>query len=186
MSTPHADIDRGTSRDGRAADLARRPGSSRRRALTALLLTSVAACGFHLRGSIELPFRSLYLPPGSTTVAEMRRYLTSTSAVKLTDKPQDAQARLDVLLDVKEKEIVAFSSTGTPREYQLRQRIRFRLLHTSGEEWMPQQEIVLRREVTTTDAELLAKQQEDIVLYQEMQTDAVQQILRRLAAAPPG
>ena len=42
-------------------------------------------------------------------------------------------------------------------------------------------EILLRREITTTDTQLVAKEQEEALLYREMQTDMVQQLLRRLA-----
>jgi LPS-assembly lipoprotein len=43
--------------------------------------------------------------------------------------------------------------------------------------------IQLTRDVTFNDAEILAKEQEEQLLFRDMQTDMVQQILRRLAAA---
>ena len=81
-------------------------------------------------------------------------------------------------------EIVGFSSTGRPREYQLRLITGFRLVDVaSGIEMIPANDLALRREITTTDTQLVAKQQEEALLYREMQTDTVQQLLRRLAAA---
>ena len=48
---------------------------------------------------------------------------------------------------------------------------------------MPQNTIALTRDVTFNDAEILAKEQEEQLLFRDMQTDMVQQIMRRLAAA---
>lgn len=164
----------------------RRPATRRRllRAAAGAGLAALSAgCGFHLRGSIPMPFNTLYLPAGNTSMAaDLRRAFANTNA-RLVDKPADAEARFETLLDTKEKEILAFSSTGTPREYQLRLRYRFRLIDAQQDEWIEPTEIVLRRSVTTSDAQLLAKQQEDVILFQEMQSDLVQQLLRRLSAA---
>ena len=41
----------------------------------------------------------------------------------------------------------------------------------------------LTRDVTFNDTEILAKEQEEQLLFRDMQTDMVQQIMRRLAAA---
>ena len=43
-------------------------------------------------------------------------------------------------------------------------------------------EILLIRDITATDIEIVSKQQEEELLYREMQSDLVQQLLRRLAA----
>lgn len=161
---------------------------ARRRLLLAAAALLPAGCGFKLRGSTQLPFDTLYasFPPNSPTGAEFRRLLRVQGATRLVDRPADAQARLDILEERREKEIVGFSSSGRPREYQLRLILRYRLLEArSGTELGPMGEIILRREITTTDTQVVAKEQEEALLYREMQGDMVQQLLRRLAAARP-
>ena len=101
---------------------------------------------------------------------------------RLVDRPQDAEAVLTVLSTLREKEIVGFSSTGRPREYQLRLRLAFNLVEAGEKERIPYTEIVLRRDITTTDTQVVAKEQEEALLYVDMQTDMVQQMLRRIAA----
>ncbi len=91
--------------------------------------------------------------------------------------------RLEVLADLKDKIILALNTQGRVREYQLRQRFAFRLVSKSGQEVMPSTEILLRRDLAFDDTQLLAKQQEEILLYRDMQNDLVQQLMRRLAAA---
>lgn len=148
-------------------------------------LALLASCGFKLRGTARLPFETIYAPfaPNSAIGADFRRLLRVVDGTRLVDQVKDAQVRLDILHELREKEIVGFSSTGRPREYQLRLRFRFRLTETAdGTELIAPTEIILRREITTTDTQLVAKEQEEVLLYREMQTDMVQQLLRRLAA----
>lgn len=161
---------------------------SRRRVLLGIgaLCASAAAagCGFKLRGPQKLAFETLYagFPPGSPLGADFRRQARSSANVELVDRPDAAQARLQVLSELREKEIVSFSSTGRPREYQLRLRFAFRLVDTKGVELIAPTELVLRRDITTTDAQLVAKEQEEQLLYREMQSDMIDQLFRRLAA----
>jgi LPS-assembly lipoprotein len=42
---------------------------------------------------------------------------------------------------------------------------------------------VLRRDITYSDSDVLGKEQEEALLYRDMQNDAVQQIVRRLEVA---
>jgi LPS-assembly lipoprotein len=46
-----------------------------------------------------------------------------------------------------------------------------------------QNTLELTRDVSFNDADVLAKESEEQLLYRDMQTDMVQQIMRRLAAA---
>lgn len=142
-----------------------------------------AGCGFQLRASSQLPFRRLYttFAPGSGIGLEFRRQVRA-SGTELVDRAADADAVFVPLLELREREIVGFSITGRPREYQLRLRFRWQLLRPDGTEWVAPNEVVLRRDVTTTDRELNAKQQEDIALYRALEEDLVVQLLRRLAA----
>lgn len=159
----------------------------RRRLLTAGALAgcaTLAGCGFHLRRSAELPFKSLYagFSSASPIGAEFKRMARLLGETRIVDKPEEAEVKLEVLNELREREIVGFSNTGRPREYQLRYRFDFRLVDAKNAVIIPPTSIVLRRDITTTDTQLAAKQQEEVLLYREMQSDMVQQVLRRLAA----
>jgi LPS-assembly lipoprotein len=70
------------------------------------------------------------------------------------------------------------------REYLLRYRITYRLTdNKSAQEYVGASEIVLQRDLSYNDAEALAKEAEEALLYRDMQNDAVQQLVRRLQAA---
>lgn len=148
----------------------------------ALLL---AGCGFQLRGSASLPFATLYsgFAPASPLGIEFRSAIGHTETTRLVDRPEDAEARLDILEEHREKETVGFSSTGRPREYQLRLIVTFRLVSATGDELIPPSRLALHREITTTDTQYVAKEQEEALLYRDMERDLIQQLMRRLAVA---
>jgi len=153
--------------------------------LFALLL---AACGFHLRGSVSLPFDTLYLPNASSGIAlDLKRHIQSGTGTRVVDSPQDAQARLQFTEETRGKEILSLTSAGRVREYRLHYRVGFRVDDGKGATFVPPSTVALRRDVTYDDSVALAKESEEERLFRDMQSDMVQQILRRLAAAqsPP-
>jgi LPS-assembly lipoprotein len=61
--------------------------------------------------------------------------------------------------------------------------VSYRVHDGKGRELVAPGEVVLRRDITFDDSQVLAKEQEEILLVRDMQSDAVQQLLRRIAAA---
>ena len=154
--------------------------------LTLVLALLLAACGFQLRGTADLPFDTLYMPSTAGGIAlDLKRNIQSGTRTKVVDDPKQAQAVLEFVQELREKSILSLASTGRVREYQLRYRVGFRVHDGKGGEFLPQNTIELTRDVTFNDAVVLAKQEEDQLLYRDMQFDMVQQIMRRLAAAQP-
>jgi LPS-assembly lipoprotein len=65
----------------------------------------------------------------------------------------------------------------------LQKRVQIRLHDKEGNDWLPADEIVVRRTYLYDDTERLARQIQENRLVKEMQTEAVRQIVRRLQAA---
>lgn len=151
----------------------------------ALAVSLLTGCGFQLRQARPLPFESLYinLPEGSDLGAALKRSIRATGVTRTPEIREGAQAVLEPLLDTREKVILSLNSAGRVREYQLRQRFAFRVTDGKGGELLAPNEITLTRDITFNDAQLLAKEQEETLLYRDMQNDLVQQILRRLASS---
>ena len=165
----------------------------RRRTLLALLPAPAAAlllagCGFKLRGVQQFDFRTLYIaaPPGSPLARELRRTLQGAvdTVQVLTDPAQKTQAEaiLEVLSEQRERSVVGLNASGQVRELQLRLRLRFRLVTPGGEERIAATELLQQRDISYNETIALAKEAEEALLYRNMQTDLVQQLLRRLAA----
>jgi len=155
-------------------------------ALLATLVLSaalfVSGCGFHLRGPADLPFSSLYVqaPTSSLFATQLKRVVAASSATEVVEDAKAAQATLQLVLEQREKEILSLSGTGRVREFQLRYRVRYRVVDNAQRELVPTSEILLRRDLSFNDQEALSKESEEALLYRDMQTDAVQQLLRRL------
>ena len=151
------------------------------------VLVSVGGCGFQLRGAQTMPFQSIYvaLPTASEFGANLKRALRANASVKVVDRVEDAQAGFLPTGEAREKTILSLNSAGRVREFQLRYRYSYRLVDQKMQDLAPPAEIVLTRDITYSDADVLAKDQEEIVLWRDMQTDLVQQVMRRLAAAKP-
>ncbi|MFJ3055705.1 LPS assembly lipoprotein LptE [Herbaspirillum sp. NPDC087042] len=150
-------------------------------AAAALILS---ACGFHLRGAADLPFKTIYLdfPPNSAVGVELKRNIEA-SGPKVLDTAKDAEANLKVLADKRDRQVLTLNTDGRVREYALFQRFTFSVTDAKGLTVIPATAITIRRVITYDANQELAKQAEEALLYRDMQSDLVQQILRRLSAS---
>jgi LPS-assembly lipoprotein len=155
-----------------------------RRLLTASMLGSglLAACGFQLRGSTDLPFSRIALEgfaPRSPLADELRRTLSQSAEVVAT--PAQAQVVLHALIDRRERGVVATTTASQVRELQLRVRLEFRLTTPGGRELIPATELLMTRDMSYSETVALAKEYEELQLLRAMQSDIVGQVMRRLA-----
>jgi len=149
-----------------------------------MLCLALAACGFQLRGTANVPFESIYLPNATGGVAlDLKRNIQAGTNAKVVDDPKRADAIMEFSNEAREKDILSLTGTGRVREFQLRYRVSFRVHDAKGNDLVPQQTIQLTRDVSFNDSEVLAKETEEQLLYRDMQADMVQQIMRRLSAA---
>ena len=160
--------------------------SERRRWLRAASAVSVAAlsgCGFGLRRPPRLSFAGIALTgfaERSPLAEELRRQLGQQ--VQVLAAPDKADVVLQAIDDLREKSVVASTAAAQIREFQLRLRFNFRAVTPAGRELIPRAELLLSRDLSYSEVQALAKEQEEADLYREMQADVVQQVLRRLAA----
>jgi LPS-assembly lipoprotein len=148
----------------------------------------LAACGFHPRGQATLPFNTLYVDGNTALLTELKRNISAGTHTQLAAQASAADAVFAVENEVREKVILSLDTSGRVREYQLRYRVAFRVHDGKGREWIAPDEITLTRDISFND-QVLAKESEELLLYRDMQTDMVQQLMRRLAAvrtAPQG
>ena len=156
---------------------------SRLLALAATFL--LAACGFQLRGSYALPFDTLYiaLPETAELHAVLKRNIEASTQTRVVKDAKSAQAVLTVVSDVPIKNILSLSSTGRVREFQLVRTVAFRLHDSANRDLMPPAQVVIRRDISFSDTQVLSKESEEALLWRDIQTYLVQQLLRRLAAS---
>jgi LPS-assembly lipoprotein len=154
-----------------------------RRTLAAVLVLAAAGCGFQLRGTAALPFESIYVPGTGGIALALKRAIQAGSRARVVDDPKQAEARLEVTLEARQKDILSLTAEGRVREFRLLYRVGFRVDDGEGHEFLRPATLELARDMTYSDAQLLAKEAEEQALYRDMQNDMVQQIMRRLARA---
>lgn len=154
-------------------------------------LPALSACGFHLRGneSVRLPaeLHTLRVVTSDRTaypplLIEMRNALRAQAGVELA--PPDATVP-----------ILTLSSESPPREpvidisayasgFILSYKVSFNLKDAAGRDVIAKHTVRVQREYDfdRRNQNVIAKEKEEDFLRAEMQRDAVQQILRRLAS----
>ncbi len=155
----------------------------RKIALTPFLVV-IVACGFQLRGTAEVPFKTLYLPGATGGIAlDLKRHIQAGTNATVVDDPKQADAVMQFSHEAREKEILSLTGTGRVREFRLRYRVGWRVHDGKGGDYVPQNSLELTRDVSFNDAEILAKEAEELLLFRDMQNDMVQLIMRRISAA---
>ena len=152
--------------------------------LLVLSLIVLAGCGFRLRGTAEVPFDALYIPGATGGIAlDLKRQIEAATDSRVVDEPKAADATLQFSHETREKQILSLTAAGRVREFRLRYRVGFRVHDGKGNDYVPPTALELTRDVTFNDAQVLAKEAEEQLLFRDMQSDMVQLIMRRLAAA---
>lgn len=148
-------------------------------------MLALSGCGFHLRNSQSFAFETVAVTPerGAGVAGDLARYFGDRlRPVAPAVGQESVQAIVDILEEVREQSVAAVSSSGQVREMQLRVRVKFRVRTPLGRELISPTTVSQQRELSFNETVVLAKDAEQAALYQEMQSDIVQQILRRVGA----
>ena len=150
-----------------------------------LLALALSGCGFQLRGTADLPFKTIYMLPANQpgVALDLRRNIQAGTRTTVVDDPKGAEAVLEFSQESREKTILSLAANGRVREFELQYRVSFRVHDNKGGEFVPSNTVLLKRAVTFNDTDILAKEREDEQIYRSMEFDMVQQIMRRLEAA---
>lgn len=164
-----------------------------RRALVVLalvLLAGLSGCGFRLRGEAQtnMPFKSIFLgfPANSTLGVELSRNIRAGGKTEIATDRKSAEAVLDVVQPERRgKSVLSMNGQGQVVEYTIFYSFAFRVRDQQDRELLPATTITLKRDLPFNAALALAKEAEEESMFRDMQSDLVQQILRRLTAIKP-
>ena len=151
--------------------------------VTLLMLT---ACGYHLRGALELPeaLKKMYVKGASPELsAAIERTFRGTSG-ELVATTDQAGMILNILDEFYQRRTISLSSTGYSNEFELIYRLSFDLLDSEGHTLVSNQTIeVMKTYYNAQSSEtLLSKDNEEIVLRQELYEEAVRSVIQRARA----
>lgn len=163
---------------------------NRRLLISLLLVTSVSACGFQLRGSTpasQISFDSVYLDAakGTPLERELRRSILSQNNTTLATDQKTAAVTLRILAAAEERKILTLNAGGQVREFSLIYRVKFEAVDKNNKKLMQPNELALQAFLSYSAEQALAKEKEERMTYDDLRRDAVNQIMRQLARIKP-
>lgn len=159
-----------------------------RRAMLGLIaaapLSGLIACGFRLRGMVDLPFKVIAITgnPSPPLRADLQTAILTGTDAKVAINPKDADLILEITNDINGREILAYNSNGQVSAYRLNIRVGFRAFDLTGAEVVPEAEIYMTRDMDFSVSTVLATDAQMQQFLTQMRKDLAIQILRRVAA----
>lgn len=159
-----------------------------RRSIMSLIVTAplggLIACGFRLRGMVDLPYKVIAITgnPSPPMRADLQTAILTGTDAKVAINPKDADLILEITNDINGREILAYNSNGQVSAYRLNIRVGFRAYDLAGVEIVPEAEIYMTRDMDFTVSTVLATDVQIQQFLTLMRKDLAIQILRRVAA----
>jgi LPS-assembly lipoprotein len=155
------------------------------RCLAAVLLLSLASCGFQFRGTPEFPpqMSVMHIATGDRYSPFYRELVTQLkrAEVRLTDNPVEARTTLRVLTDETGRRLLSVTARNVPAEYEVYYRVRFSV-DVDGAEAVPVEQLALARDFAFDETQVLGKASEEEQIRKAIARDLVGLVTRRLTA----
>lgn len=154
--------------------------------LAAVASAFVAACGFHLRGAVEMPFATMALRgQGGPMLSDLRHAIEAAGGTRLTTNPQAAEAVFTLLQESTSQSPMSYNADGTVALYQLVETVRYQLTDRRGAFLIAPTTLSQSSNLSYSTGAALAKANEADLLYRGMRADLIQRIMFQLAALHP-
>lgn len=153
-----------------------------------LAMSMLNACGFKLRGSLELSqnISPIYLQQNSLfELGRQVKQLLTTNDIKVADKERNANTSLSLINEQKSRRVLSVDTDGRAREYLLTYTVKFaiKIKKPEGLEAKAiEDSLSLSRSLLFETDAVLAVANESEVLYKDMQRDVARLILLKLQA----
>lgn len=149
-----------------------------------LVATLAAGCGFKLRGQLDLPVQTIRVQGDYVVANAVAVALERGSDVRVVRGEHDpAELVIKILGGQQERHVRSVGGAGRVRSFLLLYRLVWQPFAADGSTALAApQTIELTRDMVFSDAELLAKEAEEALIFRDLQQQAATQMLRRLAA----
>jgi LPS-assembly lipoprotein len=151
--------------------------------LTLFSVATLSACGWRMRGKIDLPYRNLLLSGVMTPEFrnDLEMYLR-VNDVNLVTKAQDAEVILEIITEQNAKQVLSYNGAGQITAYRIISRVAFRVFNPDGIEVLPEADIYLTRDIEFNQANIQSFDLLVAEFVKNMRIDIVGQLMRRLAS----
>lgn len=150
-----------------------------------LLLGLSSGCGYHLRGSIDLPeqLKSMYLFGSSAPLKLEIEEIVRSSKGKFAHSPNEAGIVIKVMKEEMHNRVLSIGSSGKSSELEINYYLRFQIYDQKENPMLDEQTIELSREYYNDQTAVLAKEGEEKLIRKEMYRQAARMLLARAQLA---
>jgi LPS-assembly lipoprotein len=144
----------------------------------ALLLS---ACGYHLRGALDLPenMKNIYVEGGSSALVEQFKLVMKTSSGQLSDSRKGAGIIIKIYNETFDRRVTSLSSRGKSNEFELSYRLDYEFVDAKDALLMDRQTVDIKRDYYNDQTAVIAKDTEETGIRNEMYQQAVSAIVNR-------
>lgn len=150
-----------------------------------LLVMLLTACGYHPRGALELPsgMKNIYLSGASAELKELFKTTMEASDIPMANSPESAGLVIKILNEDVQRRVLSLSSGGTANDFELEYRFDYQLVDANDQALSTLQAIQIKREYYNNQAAVIAKDNEEKVIRNEMYQQAVRMLVNRASMA---
>ncbi|MDO9424616.1 MAG: LPS assembly lipoprotein LptE [Methylobacter sp.] len=144
----------------------------------ALLLS---ACGYHLRGALQLPenMKNVYVEGGSGLLREQFSQVMKSSSAQLASSREGAGIVIKIFNEEFNRRVLSLSARGKSNEFELNYRLDYELANAGDALLMERQTVDIRRDYYNDQQFVIAKDNEEAMIRDEMYRQAVNTIVNR-------
>jgi len=151
-----------------------------------LALLMLSACGFKLRGAVELPpvLQDTYIESDNpfTGMARALRVELELAGANVLEARDTATAVLVIHQERSENRVLSVGSSGRATEYELYDEFGFSLHDPDGKQLAKPQTLSMTRDLVFDENELLGKVSEAEAIHRQMRANLARQAIMRIAA----
>jgi LPS-assembly lipoprotein len=144
------------------------------------LLLLLSACGYHLRGQMEISeeMKKIAMQSASSNLVSAMKQLLRGSGAQLVSNPSDGGVTIKVLDEQMQRRVLSLDSTGRANEFELSYRLDYQLLDAKGKNLSEKpRHLELYRSYFNDQIDILAKNNEESVIREEIYRQAAKRIL---------
>ena len=149
--------------------------------LSILTMSALSACGWRLRGKVDLPYKNILISGNLTQ--ELRddlEMVLRVNAIQIVKVVKDAELVLEIISEQNARQVLSYNGAGQITAYRIISRIAFRAFDQNGIELIPESDIYQTRDIDFNQSDV---QSFDFLVadyVKNMRIDIVAQLMRRL------
>jgi LPS-assembly lipoprotein len=149
--------------------------------LSILAMGALSACGWRLRGKVDLPYKNILISGNLTQ--ELRddlEMVLRVNAIQIVKNVKDAELVLEIISEQNARQVLSYNGAGQITAYRIISRIAFRAFDQNGIELIPESDIYQTRDIDFNQSDV---QSFDFLVadyVKNMRIDIVAQLMRRL------